>query len=344
MELRALGRTGMHVSRYCLGAMMFGKMGNPDHDDCVRIIHKALDSGINFIDTADVYSAGESEEIVAKALRGRRDDVVVATKFFAPMGEDPNMMGGSRRWIVREVEASLRRLDIDHIDLYQMHRFDESTDLEESMSALSDLVHQGKIRSFGSSTFPAERSGESHWVAERRDLERFRCEQPPYSIFARQIERGVLPTCRRYGMGVIVWSPLNGGWLSGKYRTKEDFTEDTRVVRMGNRWGSFDVDSEVNRRKLALVDQLTTMADDTGLPLAHLAVAWTLEHPDVTSSIIGPRTMEHLDDLLEAADVRLDPDLLDRIDELVPAGWSTNPVDPSSTPGSLQRSYRRSPR
>src|SRR4051812_23662421 len=213
MDRTTLGTTGIQVSRYCLGAMMLGAWGNRDHDDCVRIIHTALDAGINFVDTADVYSAGESEEIVGKALKGRRDDVVLATKFHAPMGDDPNMKGNSRRWIVREVENSLRRLQTDWIDLYQVHRPDPSADIDETLGALSDLVHQGKVRYLGSSTFPAEAIVEAQWVAERRGRERFVCEQPPYSILARGIEAAVLPAVRRYGMGAIVWSPLAGGWL-----------------------------------------------------------------------------------------------------------------------------------
>ena len=225
MKMRTLGRSGVHVSEYCLGAMMFGQWGNPDHDDSIRIIHRALDAGINFIDTADVYSAGESEEIVAKAIAGRRDDIVLATKFFAPMGADRNMMGGSRRWIMRECEASLRRLGTDHVDLYQVHRPDPNVDIDETLGALSDLVHQGKVRYLGSSTWPASAIVEGQWVAERRGRERFVCEQPPYSILVRGIEADVLPTCKRHDMAVIPWSPLAGGWLSGKWRVGgEPFT------------------------------------------------------------------------------------------------------------------------
>ncbi len=215
MEHRILGRTGVSVSKLCLGAMMFGAWGNPDHEESIRIIHSALDAGINFVDTADVYSAGESEEIVGKALKGRRDDVVLATKVHFPMGDEPNHRGNSRRWIVAEVENSLRRLQTDWIDLYQIHRPEPDTDIDETLGALSDLVHQGKIRYFGHSTFPASEIVEAQWTAERRGRERFRCEQPPYSMLTRAIEYDVLPTCQRYGMGVIPWSPLAGGWLSG---------------------------------------------------------------------------------------------------------------------------------
>src|SRR5262245_40129917 len=278
MEHRILGRTGMSVSRYCLGAMMFGGFGNRDHDDCIRIIHKALDSGINFIDTADVYSAGESEQIVGKALKDRRDKVVLATKFYAPMGQDPNMMGGSRRWIVREVEASLRRLGTDYIDLYQIHRFDENTELEETLSALSDLVHQGKIRCFGSSMFPPDRIVESHWIAEKRGLLRFRCEQPWYSIFAREIERFVLPVCQRYGMGAITWSPLDGGWLTGRYLKPEDFKDNSRIVAMiRRRGGSFDPESELIVKKLELANALSALAKAADMPLTHMAMGFVLE-------------------------------------------------------------------
>jgi aryl-alcohol dehydrogenase-like predicted oxidoreductase len=215
MRYRSLGTTGVKVSPLCLGAMMFGRIGNRDHEEGVRIIHRALDAGINFIDTADVYSAGESEEIVGKALAGRRDDVVLATKFHGPMGDDPNRQGNSRRWIVRSVEDSLRRLGTDHVDIYQVHRPDTNTDLDDTLSALSDLVRQGKVRYLGSSTFPAETIVEAQWTAERRGHHRFRVEQPPYSIFVRGIEASVLPTCERYGMGVIPWSPLTAASSPG---------------------------------------------------------------------------------------------------------------------------------
>jgi aryl-alcohol dehydrogenase-like predicted oxidoreductase len=342
MEYRTLGNTGMSVSRYCLGAMMFGAMGNRDHDDCVRIIHKAFDSGINFIDTADVYSGGESEQIVAKALKDRRDKVILATKFFAPMGKEPNMMGGSRRWIVREVEASLRRLSTDYIDLYQIHRFDDNTDLEETMSALGDLVHQGKIRCFGSSMFPADRIVESHWVAEKRGLLRFRCEQPWYSIFSRETERFVLPACQRYGMGVITWSPLDGGWLTGRYLKPEDLKDSSRVVLAARRrGGSFNPESELVHKKLELANVLHGLAKEAGLKLAHMSVGFVLEHPGVTSVIIGPRTYDQFEDLLACADLRLDGALLDRIDDLVPPGTNVNAIDMTSRPKGLGKAGRR---
>jgi aryl-alcohol dehydrogenase-like predicted oxidoreductase len=342
MEQRMLGRTGVSVSRYCLGAMMFGPMGNRDEGDCVRIIHKALDSGINFIDTADVYSQGVSEQIVGKALEGRRENVVLATKFFGPMGQEPNQRGGSRRWITKEVENSLRRLGTDYIDLYQIHRFDEQTDLEETMGALSDLVHQGKIRYFGCSMFPADRIVESHWVAEKRGLLRFRCEQPWYSIFARDIERFVLPACQRYGMGVISWSPLDGGWLTGRYLKPEDLGERTRVVFAARmRGGKFDPEAAIIKQKLELANALNGIAKEAGVPFTHLSMAFVLEHPAITSAIIGPRTYEQLEDLLACADVRLDAEVLDRIDKLVPPGTSINGIDGNARPAGMSKSARR---
>jgi len=341
MERTSLGTTGIQVSRYCLGAMMFGAWGNRDHDDSIRIIHAALDAGINFIDTADVYSGGESEQIVGKAIKGRRDDVVLATKFVAPMGEDSNHRGSSRRWIVREVEASLRRLDTDHIDLYQAHRPDPSTDVDDTLSALSDLVHQGKVRAIGSSTFPAEQIVEAQWVAERRGRERFRCEQPPYSIFVRGIETSVLPTCQRYGMGVIPWSPLAGGWLTGRYRKGSPPPAGGRARRTPER---FDFERADNQRKLDLVEDLLALADEAGLSLTHVSMAFVLEHPAVSSAIIGPRTMEQLTDVLAGAGTRLADDVLDRIDAIVPPGTNVSAADTGWEPASLRRSQRRRPR
>jgi aryl-alcohol dehydrogenase-like predicted oxidoreductase len=341
MERTSLGTTGIHVSRYCLGAMMFGAWGNRDHDDSIKIIHTALDAGVNFIDTADVYSGGESEEIVGKALKGRRDEVVLATKFVAPMSEDANHRGSSRRWITREVEDSLRRLDTDYIDLYQAHRPDPTTDIDDTLGALSDLVHQGKVRVIGSSTFPAEQIVEAQWVAERRGRERFRCEQPPYSIFVRGIETSVLPTCQQFGMGVIPWSPLAGGWLTGRYRKDAPPPETGRARRTPDR---FDYEREENQRKLDLVESLLSLASEAGLSLTHLAMAFVLEHPAVTSAIIGPRTMDQLTDVLDGAGTRLSDDVLDKIDELVPPGSNVNVADTGWQPASLRRSQRRRPR
>ncbi len=329
MHYRRLGRTGLRVSPFCLGAMMFGAWGNPDHDDSVAIIHAALDAGINFIDTADVYSGGESEEIVGKALKDRRDEVVLATKFFAPMGEAPNMGGGSRHWIIRECENSLRRLGTDHIDLYQVHRPDPSMDVDETLGALSDLVHQGKVRYLGSSTYPASAIVEAQWVAERRGRERFVCEQPPYSILVRGIEADVLPTCQRYGMGVIPWSPLAGGWLSGKWRKGAGDLTSRRAERIPDR---YDLSKPENQAKLDAADALGALADDAGISLVHLALAFVIRNPAVTAAIVGPRTMDQLTSQLGALDLDLDGDLLDRIDEIVPPGTNFTWADAGWSP------------
>ncbi len=318
----------MQVSPLCLGAMMLGKIGNPDHDECARIIHRAIDAGINFIDTADAYSRGESETIIGKAIKGRRDSLVVATKFFSPMSDDDaNMRGGSRRWVVRAVEDSLRRLGTDYIDLYQIHRYDVTTDIEEVLFTLTDLVRQGKIREFGSSMFPADRIVESHWAAEKMGTLRFRCEQPAYSIFVRDVERFVLPACLRYGMGVITWSPLDGGFLSGKYRGPEDLTGDNRIAFFARRMrNNFDPYEAWIRRKLDLVGEIAALAEEIGVTIAQLAVAFAIEHPAVTASIIGPRTPDQLEGLLAAGDLKLSAETLDRIDALVPPGTSLNPI------------------
>jgi aryl-alcohol dehydrogenase-like predicted oxidoreductase len=325
MQYRPLGRTGMKVSPLCLGAMMFGAWGNTDHNDSISIIHRALDAGINFVDTADVYSRGESEEIVGQALAGgRRDNVVLATKVHGQMGEDPNEFGNTRRWIIREVENSLRRLKTDWIDLYQIHRPEEDTDIEETLGALSDLVHAGKVRYIGSSTFPASQIVEAQWAARRRGLERFVCEQPPYSMLIRAVEADVLPTCQRHGMGVIPWSPLAGGWLSGKWRLGGDDLTSRRSAMLPAR---YDLSVPGNQRKLEAADALGRLADEAGLTLIQMALAFVIRHPAVTAAIIGPRTMEHLESQLPAADVDLPEDVLDRIDEIVPPGSNVNPAD-----------------
>jgi aryl-alcohol dehydrogenase-like predicted oxidoreductase len=339
VKFRSLGRTGIQVSPLCLGAMMLGAWGNRDHEDSVRIIHAALDSGINFIDTADVYSAGESEQIVGKALAGgRRDNVVLATKFHAPMGSDPNAQGNSRRWIMREVEDSLRRLGTDWIDLYQVHRPDPSCDIDQTLSALSDLVHQGKVRAIGSSTFPAELIVDAQWTADRRGHERFMCEQPPYSILARGIESDVLPTCSRYGMGAIVWSPLAGGMLTGRYRRDAPLPTGGRAQRAPDR---FDPSRPGVSAKLDAVEALVEVAADTGVSLTHLAIAFVLTHPSVTSAIIGPRTMDQLQGVLGAEGLALSDDVLDRIDVIVPPGTTLDPVDAGWTPPALAQAWQR---
>jgi aryl-alcohol dehydrogenase-like predicted oxidoreductase len=340
MDHRPLGRTGVSVSKLCLGAMMFGSWGNPDHEDSIRIIHAALDAGINFVDTADVYGAGESEEIVAKALKGRRDDVVLATKFFNPMGEDINRRGGSRRWIIQAVEDSLRRLGTDWIDLYQVHRPDPGTDIEETLGALTDLVRDGKVRYVGHSTFPASQIVEAEWAARERGLQRFVTEQPAYSILVRAIEADVLPTCRRHGLGVLSYSPLTGGWLSGRWRKDTGQQESSRAGRLPER---FDLSQPGNQRKLDAVEDLAQLAEQAGITLIQLAIAFVLNHPAITSAIIGPRTMEQLEGQLAAANVILDQTVLDRIDEIVPPGVTINPVDNSFDNPALQAAVRRRP-
>jgi aryl-alcohol dehydrogenase (NADP+) len=338
MKYRTLGKTGIKVSPYCLGAMMFGAVGgNPDHDDSIRIIHKALDAGINFIDTADRYSQGASEEIVGKALKGRRDNVVLATKVNNPMGDDPNQQGNSRRWLIREVEASLRRLQTDHIDLYLIHRPSPDTDIEETLSALTDLMRAGKLRAIGSSTFPASEIVEAQWVAERRALARFRVEQPPYSILSRGIEREVLPVCQRYGMGVMVWSPLAKGMLTGRYRKGQPLPDSLRVKVLPKQMS--------DETRLDAVEQLIVVAEEAGMPLTHLAMAFTVSHPGVTSAILGPRTMEQLDDLLAGAEVVLSDDVLDAIDQIVPPGTDVGIPDTANyvPPALSETSLRRRP-
>ncbi len=339
MEHRTLGRTGVRVSPLCLGAMMFGAWGNTDHDDSVRIIHRALDAGIHFIDTADVYSAGESEVIVGKALTSLdRDSVVLATKVHGSMGKDPNAQGNSRRWIMAECEHSLRRLGTDHIDLYQIHRPSPETDIDETLGALSDLVHAGKVRYFGCSTFPAHQIVEAQWVAERRNRERFVTEQPPYSILVRAIEADVLPVCQQFGMGVLSWSPLAGGWLSGAFGEGKE-NKSRRSVMVPDR---YDLSLPGNQRKVAVVTELAEVAEQAGLTLIELALGFVLAHPAVTAPIIGPRTMDQLESQLGALDHPLSDDVLDRIDEIVPPGTDLNRGDGAWEPPSItDKSLRR---
>ncbi|MGZ4251553.1 MAG: aldo/keto reductase [Solirubrobacteraceae bacterium] len=339
MNLRELGTTGVKVSPLCLGAMMFGAWGNPDHDESIAIIHRALDAGINFIDTADVYSRGESEEIVGKALAGgKRDDVILATKVHGTMGDDPNEFGNSRRWIVREVENSLRRLGTDWIDLYQIHRPESDTDIDETLGALTDLVRAGKVRYIGSSTFPPSRIVEAQWVARERGRERFVCEQPPYSILVRGVENDVLPTCRRHRMGAIPWSPLAGGWLTGRYRLGQDLPSSHRAERIP---GRYDMSIPGNQRKLEAADALAKLADEAGISLIEMALAFVIRHPAVTAAIIGPRTMEQLESQLGAGDIELSDEVLDRIDEIVPPGVNLNPADGGWQNPDLEPAARR---
>lgn len=330
----------MKVSPLCLGAMMFGPWGEPDHDTSIGIIHAALDAGINFVDTADIYSQGESEVIVGKALKGRRDDVVLATKFHGPMdvamgegGGDPNRRGNSRRWIVREVEDSLRRLQTDWIDLYQVHRPDGVTDDDETLSALTDLQRAGKIRAFGSSTFPAHHMVEAQWTAQHRGVGRYVTEQPPYSLLVRGIEADVLPVAQKYGMGVISWSPLAGGWLTGRFRKGQDLPTTNRAKLTP---GMYDDDA-----KLEIVEQLNLLAEDAGISMVHLALAFVMQHPGVTAPIIGPRTMEQLESQIGATDVTLSADVLDRIDRIVPPGRNVSADDSGFKPAALLDSSLR---
>ena len=326
--MRILGRTGVKVSPLCLGAMMFGDWGNKDENESIRIIHRALDSGINFIDTADVYSRGESEKIVGKALKdGRRDSVVLATKAHGRMHDsDPNAFGNSRRWLVKELEDSLRRLKTDWIDLYQIHRPEPDTDIDVTLGALSDLVAAGKVRAIGSSTFPAWQIVEAQWAAERRGRERFMCEQPPYSMLIRSIERDVLPACEQYGLGVIGWSPLAGGWLSGRYSKGGESPGSSRRAQMIP--SRYDMSIPANKAKLAAAQALAELADGAGMSLIEMSLAFVTSHPAVTAAIIGPRTTEQLESQLPALERSALPgELLDRIDEIVAPGANVNPAD-----------------
>jgi len=337
MDYRLLGRTGVEVSPLALGTMMFGAWGNQDVDDSIRVIHHALDAGINFVDTADVYSGGESEEIVGKALKGRRDDVVLATKFFMPMGEGPNRGGASRRYIMKAVEDSLRRLDTDYIDLYQVHRPSDLMDVEETLGALTDLVRQGKVRYIGSSSYTGSQIVEAQVASREAHLARFVTEQPPYSILVRGIEQDVLPTTQRYGMGTLSYSPLAGGWLSGKWR-KDAAPTPTSSARPSAR---FDMSTVANQQKLEVVDALAQVAEEAGITLIQLAIAFVINHPGITSAIIGPRTMEQLVSQLPAAELALSTDILDRIDELVAPGVTLNPDDNSYGTVELAPTARR---
>jgi aryl-alcohol dehydrogenase-like predicted oxidoreductase len=348
VRYRTLSTTGVQVSVFSLGTTMFGNWGNPDTAECARMIRKALDEGINCIDTADVYSEGESEEIVGQAIRGRRDEVFLATKFHSPMGPGPNDQGNSRRWIMRAVEASLKRLGTDHIDLYQAHRPDPTTAIDETLDALTTLIRQGKILYAGSSTFPAWQIVEAQEVSRRSGLSRFVCEQPPYSLFARSIERDVLPAASHFGVAVVTWSPLAGGWLTGKYHPQNPPPPDSRAAkhteyrdRGGRMDERYDLGNPANERKFRLIDGLREIAAGAGIELAHLALAFTLTHPAVCSTIIGPRTMSQLDGLLSGQDVHLDSDLLDAIDELIPPGSVINEADLGWDPPWLAASARR---
>lgn len=312
------------VSTIGLGAMMFGPYGNNDQADCVRMIHRALDAGVNLIDTADRYSRGISEEIVGRAIAGRRSDVVVATKFGLPMSDQLDERGASPHWIKRAVEASLRRLGTDYIDLYQLHRPDPRTPIEVTMAALTDLVHAGKVRHVGCSTLPAWQIVETAAIARRDGLIPFATEQAPYSVLFRDIERDVLVVTQRLGMGVLAWSPLASGLLSGRYAVDRDYETGSRGART-DVFGPhvarrFDREDPAVGQKLRIVEDFVQVAQEAGVAPAHAAVAFAVNHPGVTTALVGPRTHEQLQDVLAGAEVRLSADLLDAIDRLVPPG------------------------
>ena len=331
MQYRTLGRTGVQVSSLALGAMNFGAIGNTTQDDVTAIIDGALEAGVNVIDTADFYSRGESEQLVGKAIAGRRDDIVLATKAYLPMDDERNHRGSSRRWLVTELEHSLRRLGVDHVDLYQVHRWDPATSDEETLSALTDLQRAGKIRYFGSSTFPAYRIVQAQWTAREQHLGRYVTEQPSYSILQRGVETHVLPVTEEYGMGVLVWSPLASGWLSGAIREGREMATN-RATLMPQR---FDLSVPANRTRLDAVEQLVRIADDAGLTLIQLALGFVTAHPAVTSAIIGPRTLEHLHSQLAAADTVLSDAVLDALDQVVAPGLDLAPEEKIDTPPSL---------
>ncbi|MEV2211742.1 aldo/keto reductase [Streptomyces sp. NPDC050997] len=331
MQYRTLGRTGVQVSSLALGAMNFGAIGRTTQDDVTAIVDAALEGGINVIDTADVYSGGESEEMVGKAIAGRRDDIVLATKASLPMGDERNHQGGSRRWLVTELDNSLRRLGVDHVDLYQVHRWDPSTGDEETLSALTDLQRAGKIRYFGSSTFPAYRVVQAQWAARDNHLSRYVTEQPSYSILQRGIEADVLPVTEEYGLGVLVWSPLASGWLSGAIRAGRDITT-SRSTFMPQ---CFDTAIPANRARLDAVERLAEVADEAGLTMIQLALGFVTAHPAVTSALIGPRTLDHLHSQLAAADTVLSADVLDAIDTIVAPGTDLAAHEKNDTPPAL---------
>ncbi|MEV0248909.1 aldo/keto reductase [Nocardia sp. NPDC050712] len=331
-DLRTLGRTGVRISPFVLGAMNFGARSKTTHEGSIALIHRALDAGINTIDTADTYSRGESEIIVGKALRGRRDQVILASKFHGAVDDDLTHRGNSRRWIVRAVEDSLRRLEVDHLDLYQVHRPETVTAIDETIGALDDLVRSGKIRYYGTSVFSPGELIEAQWVADRRKLNRPATEQVPYSPLVRGIERETLPIAREHGLGVLTFGPLAAGWLSGKYRIGAEQPESYRADLIP---GRFDIAATANAAKLAAAEALSVLAAESGLSLIDLSIGFVLAHPDVTAAIIGPRTEEHLTAYLAAAEVVLSADILDRIDEIVPPGTLFHERDSGKTPDAL---------
>ena len=324
MRTRRLGHSGIEVSTIGLGVMMFGSWGNPDEAECHRMVDTALDAGITLFDTADMYDAGVSEEILGRALEGRRDRVVLATKVGNPMDGDPARSGLSRRWITTACEDSLRRLRTDHIDLYQMHRPDPSTPMEETLEAFDDLVTAGKVRAIGTSTFSPEQLAEMHRLAGDRGWTRPTSEQPPYSVLARGIEAGVLPLCRDLDVATLVWSPLKGGWLTGKYQD-DGVGADDRAARKPDHFDH--ADARMRAEKRGLVTRLQTIADDAGVSLVQLALGFVLRDPVVASALIGPRTLPQLEQLLAAGHVDLSADVIAAIDVVVPSGRNVNPRD-----------------
>ncbi|MEU7962510.1 aldo/keto reductase [Streptomyces sp. NPDC049097] len=331
MQYRTLGRTGVQVSSLALGAMNFGAIGRTTQDEATAIVDAALEGGINLIDTADMYGRGESEEMVGKAIAGRRDDIVLATKAGMPMSDERNHRGASRRWLVAELDSSLRRLGVDHVDLYQVHRWDPTTGDEETLSALTDLQRAGKIRYFGSSTFPAHRIVEAQWAAREHRLGRYVTEQPSYSILQRGVETHVLPVTEQYGLGVLAWSPLASGWLTGAIRKGRDITT-SRSTFMPER---FDTSLPSNRARLDAVEQLAAIADGAGLTMIQLALGFVTAHPAVTCALVGPRTLDHLHTQLAAADTVLGADVLDAIDAVVAPGTDLAAHEKFDTPPAL---------
>ena len=331
MQYRTLGRTGIRVSTLALGAMNFGAIGRTTQDEATAIVDAALAGGINLVDTADMYGQGESEVMVGKAIAGRRDDLVLATKAAMPMGDERNHRGSSRRWLVTALDNSLRRLDVDHVDLYQIHRWDPATSDEETLSALTDLQRAGKIRAFGSSTFPAYRIVQAQWAAREHHLGRYVTEQPSYSILQRGIETHVLPVTQEYGLGVLAWSPLASGWLSGAVRAGREITTSRSKVLPQR----FDLTDPANQARLDAVEKLTKIADQAALSLIQLSLGFVTAHPAVTSALIGPRTLDHLKSQLEAADTVLPADVLDEIDAVVAPGVDLAAHEKSDTPPAL---------
>jgi len=321
MNYRSLGRTGVQVTPLCLGCMMFG--GKTNAEESSAIIERAIAVGINFLDTANVYSRGLSEEVVGKTLKRNslRDGIVLATKVHARMADnDPNALGNTRRHVIRACEESLRRLQTDHIDLYQIHRPQPAVPIDETLRALDDLVRSGKVRYIGTSTFAAWQVVESLWVSKELGLNRFVCEQPPYNILDRQIERELLPMAQTFGLGIIPWSPLGGGLLTGKYTRDGQAPAGARFDEP-NVWDK----PRYNERMFDVVEKLRPLAEAKGCTLSQFSLAWVMQQPGVTSAILGPRTMEQLEDNLGALNVTLTDAELNSVDSLVPPGGMVSP-------------------